>query len=272
VMEERIEYGDVRELTRGYGGNALRIEWETGLLFASRYQYDVFTIHRVVDEIIETIACCARDHENSELEVKDDAVTWVQLMKCINDEYDETMLDAMDRVLIYNYAFMREVTGLTSVKQKDECDWYHVAVVMTGTAKIPLPDKPSTFTYTVKTPISLKGIHIIHENLRNWNQEEDLIVHQSYPGKWGIKGGWGVDPLFFETPDGNPGDAKFDFPDVEMAILAVHVSDRIFEFRFGSKSTLWQYLRAIQWFSEGGIQAFAPVVKEADDGKKKKKK
>lgn len=61
------------------------------------------------------------------------------------------------------------------MKNRDKYDWKKVSLVMTAGSETPLPEEaPSTFTWGTKTPIELKKMYLLHEDLKLWHDPEEM--------------------------------------------------------------------------------------------------
>jgi len=255
ILEARIEYESMTTIIRGYGGNAFRLVWESGM-FSMEEHIDLAS-NKIdeVDQVIDVIVggCFA---VGQDVELQEDAVTWWELMRQINPPpFDASMLDTMDRVLCYDYCHFREVKG---GRKPDEDDWRFVSICLTGASTKPLPDdNPQTWSPEgSKTPMELKNFFLFHEDLRFWQDADD--PHRRFTKILE----WAASP-----------DTKMDFLEMEDAIIMLYLKEQKFQIKFGVVANRRQYRCALNWFVEGGTAAFkpAPAEEEGDKGKSPKK-
>jgi hypothetical protein len=68
-------------------------------------------------------------------------------------------------------------------------------------------------------------------------------------------------------------DNKLDFIEHELPILKITAGTSQYELKFGTTANREMYRRALNWFFEGGADAFkSPEAGEGGDDEKKKKK
>ena len=191
------------------------------------------------------------------MEILDDKVTWVELMKQVNDDFDPGTLDLLDRILLYDYAMMCEVVP---GQKPEDTKWKHVSVAMSGSCKTPLPEpRPEECTTDNKSKIELKNMYVFHEELKYWLEpDEGRKMYRKL--------------LEFTVTSDN----KLDFIEHEMPILKMTIGKAQYLVKFGSTVNREKYRRALNWFFEGGADAFMSPDDggggDDEGGKKKKKK